>query len=129
MENVVKKEVTHAASEAQILDEVSKFDKGWDSEIGEKGLRLSGGQKQRLALARTFIRDPSIYLLDDVLSAVDHTTEKNIINSLRSKNATMLISSHRSSAVKHCDRVIALESGNLVGIGSYVDISTKFPSF
>ena len=129
VENVVKKEIIHAASEAQILDEVSKFDKGWDSEIGEKGLRLSGGQKQRLALARTFIRDPSIYLLDDVLSAVDHTTEKNIINSLRSKNATMLISSHRSSAVKHCDRVIALESGNLVGIGSYTAISTKFPSF
>ncbi|MDB2447106.1 ABC transporter ATP-binding protein/permease, partial [bacterium] len=129
LEDIPKEKLRQSAKEAEVLSDIESFDQGWESEIGEKGLRLSGGQKQRIALARTLIREPNIYLLDDVLSAVDHSTEKNIINSLKSKKATMLISSHRSSAVKHCDKVIALDKGKIIDVGPFNEISAKYPDF
>jgi ATP-binding cassette subfamily B protein len=129
LESATKEEIEKAAKDAEIANDIKGFENGWDSEIGEKGLRLSGGQKQRLALARTLIRNPGVYLLDDVLSAVDHSTEKAIIESLKSKKSTMIISSHRSSAVKHCDKVIALDKGKLVGEGTFTEISKQFPDF
>ena len=118
-----------ATKEAEIYADIEGFDHGWESEVGEKGLRLSGGQKQRLALARTLLRNPPIYLLDDTLSAVDYSTEKNIITSLRNKNATMLISTHRSSAIKHCETVIALDDGKVVAKGTFAELSKSHPHF
>lgn len=118
-----------ATKEAEIYEDIEGFDHGWESEVGEKGLRLSGGQKQRLALARTLLRNPPVYLLDDTLSAVDYSTEKNIITSLRNKNATMLISTHRSSAIKHCETVIALDDGKVVAKGTFAELSKSHSHF
>lgn len=129
IESASRDDLIKAAKDSEVLDDILSFDKQWDSEVGEKGLRLSGGQKQRLALARTLLRKPPVYLLDDVLSAVDHSTEKNIIQSFKDQEASMLIASHRSSAVKHCNKVIALEDGILVDIGSFEDISKKHPNY
>ncbi len=88
-------ELESAARSAQIFDEIAAFDQGWNTQIGEKGVRLSGGQKQRLALARIFLRSPKIFLFDDVLSAVDHHTEENLISEIHSRKTAMLIASHR----------------------------------
>lgn len=128
-ETATDEAVVEVTRKAEILKDIETFDEGWQSEVGEKGLRLSGGQKQRLALARTLIRKPELYLLDDVLSAVDHTTEKNIIDHLRNEKATMIIVSHRSSAVMHCDKIIALKEGKIVATGTYQDILRDHPSF
>lgn len=121
-------QVTHAqldqaAEQAQVLDDIKGFVDGWDTLCGEGGVRLSGGQKQRLALARVILRSSELMILDDVLSAVDHTTEQQMIQSLFSdKNRTMLIASHRPSILEHCDRIWILERGMLVAQGRFVDV-------
>lgn len=117
--------LARAAKEACILDEIESFTKSWDTLIGEKGIRLSGGQKQRLALARTLIRDPELLLLDDVLSAVDHDTERALIQSIHKRNCSLLVASHRPSILKQCDRVIILDNGQIKDIGPYSELALK----
>jgi ABC-type multidrug transport system fused ATPase/permease subunit len=122
-------EIIKAAEAAQILDEIQSFSEGWDTQIGEKGIRLSGGQKQRLALARFFLRKPPILLLDDVLSAVDHTTEKKILSFIMGLGTSMIISSHRGSALKHCKEILVLDqNGSVSDRGSYKDLIKCHPS-
>ena len=104
-----------------------RFQDKWDTEIGEKGMRLSGGQKQRLALSRIFLRDAKLLLLDDVLSAVDTRTEKYLIRSIKNKNCSMIISSHRNSVLNKCDRVIYLSEGRIVDQGSFTELQIKYP--
>lgn len=116
-----------AAAAAQLLREIEAFPLGWETEIGEKGLRLSGGQKQRLALARVFLRSPELLLLDDVLSAVDNLTEARLLQELRQRRVSMLISSHRSSVLKLCDRVLYLEDGVLRDEGSFNELIQRHP--
>lgn len=120
-------ELKRAAEAAQLLREIESFPQGWDTEIGEKGLRLSGGQKQRLALARVFLRKPELLLLDDVLSAVDNLTEARLLQELRQRRVSMLISSHRSSVLKLCDRVLYLEDGELRDEGPFADLIKRHP--
>jgi ATP-binding cassette subfamily B protein len=115
-----------AARAAQIYDDITSFEKGWKTEIGEKGVRLSGGQKQRLALARLFIRDPEIFLLDDVTSALDHTTEQRIINYIFSTKKSLVIASHRGSAIQFCDEVLLLKNGQIAAQGSYQDLRDRY---
>ncbi len=116
-----------AARAAQIDREIAGFVDGWETQIGEKGIRLSGGQKQRLALARLFLRKAPVLLLDDVLSAVDNITEARLIRELRKREGTMLICSHRSSVLQLCDRVLLLQDGQLVDEGSFQDLMRRHP--
>ncbi|MFW7377637.1 MAG: ABC transporter ATP-binding protein [Oligoflexus sp.] len=116
-----------AASDAQITDEIAAFDEGWETQVGEKGIRLSGGQKQRLALARLFLRDLDLLLLDDVLSAVDNQTEARLIKRFEESHNTILIASHRSSVLKGCDLVIYLRDGQLIDQGRFEELAEKFP--
>jgi ATP-binding cassette subfamily B protein len=116
-----------AARGAQILAEIEAFEHGWDTEIGERGVRLSGGQKQRLSLARLFLRKPPLLLLDDVLSAVDHSTEKRILDYIYSLGCALLIASHRGSALKRCDEVIVLDAGRVVGRGTFQQVAAAYP--
>ncbi len=122
-----QKQLEEAAAAAQLLAEIEAFPQGWDTEVGEKGLRLSGGQKQRLALARVFLRRPQLLLLDDVLSAVDNITETRLLQELRQRRVSMLISSHRSSVLELCDRVIYLEDGVLRDQGPFAELIKRQP--
>ncbi len=120
-------ELEQAARAAQIDREILGFSEGWDTQIGEKGIRLSGGQKQRLALARLFLRPCKVLLLDDVLSAVDNITEAKLIEELRQRQGTMLICSHRSSVLNLCDRVLLLKEGQLIDAGKFQDLIRRHP--
>jgi ATP-binding cassette, subfamily B, multidrug efflux pump len=92
-----------------------------DTLIGERGVALSGGQKQRAALARAFLKDAPILILDDSLSAVDMNTEKAILQNLRRlrKGKTTIIIAHRLSAVRHADLILVLDKGTVVERGTH----------
>lgn len=89
--------------------------------MGERGITLSGGQKQRVSIARAIIKDPSLMIFDDCLSAVDTETEERILSNLRRiiEKRTTLIISHRVSSVKHADEVLVLEEGRIIEQGSH----------
>ncbi len=118
------------ASDEKILEAIrtAAFDQdlgtlsdGLDTLVGEKGVALSGGQKQRVSLARAFIADPELLILDDALSAVDARTEARIIENIRRKRAgkTTLISTHRLSAIEHADWIVVLEKGKIIEEGTH----------
>src|SRR5699024_7284360 len=110
-----------ALENAHFLDDIKEMPNGLDTVIGESGVTLSGGQKQRISLARAFIKDPEILILDDALSAVDGKTEAKIIKHIRNnrKNKTTLIAAHRLSAVTHADHIVVLEDGKIVEEGTH----------
>ncbi len=112
------------AAEAGILDEVRGFGEGWDTLIGERGVNLSGGQKQRLTLARAFLKDASLLLLDSPFASVDTHTEESILAALRARGgrqSTILVS-HRVSTVRHCDQIVVLDRGRIVEQGSHTEL-------
>ena len=113
--------VIQAAKYAQVHKNISKFNNGYDTILGERGITLSGGQKQRLSIARAIIKDPKILLLDDCLSAVDTETEEKILKNLDkiSQGKTTIIVSHRISSAKNADRVIVLDDGKIVQEGNH----------
>ena len=94
---------------------------------GRRGITLSGGQRRRTALARLFYRDFQFVLLDDVMSAVDHTTEKNLIEAIyrRDKTAARCIVSHRTSVLQHADRIIILEAGRIIDEGTHHELISR----
>lgn len=122
--SVSQAQLEDAAARAQILSEIKRFPDGWDTVVGENGVRLSGGQKQRLALARLLLRKAEVYILDDVLSAVDHDTEHRLIETLLATQATLLIASHRSSILEPCDEILVLDQGKLIGRGRFKEVES-----
>jgi len=119
--DATQEEIEEAAKQASVHDNIIGLNKGYDTILGERGITLSGGQKQRVSIARAFIKDPTILLLDDSLSAVDTETEETILNNLKkvSSNKTTLIVSHRVSTAKNADRIIVLENGKIIQEGSH----------
>lgn len=117
-------EVMHAAKQAAVHDNIIGLSKGYDTVLGERGITLSGGQKQRISIARAFIKDPVILLMDDSLSAVDTKTEEIILNNLKdvSANKSTLIVSHRVSTAKNADRIIVLEDGKIIQQGTHLEL-------
>lgn len=115
------RQVEDAARMADLYDNVVKFPKRFDTELGERGLTLSGGQRQRTSLARGLIKNAPILLLDDSVSAVDSVTETRILSHLREvrKGKTTLIIAHRISAVKHADRILVLDDGRIAEQGTH----------
>jgi ATP-binding cassette subfamily B protein len=113
--------VIQAAKYAQVHKNISKFNNGYDTILGERGITLSGGQKQRLSIARAIIKDPKILLLDDCLSAVDTETEEKILKNLDkiSQGKTTIIVSHRISSAKNADRIIVMGDGRIVQEGNH----------
>lgn len=108
----------------QLDGDVIDFPEGYDTSLGERGVTLSGGQRQRTAMARAIIRDPSILILDDALSAVDTQTEANILEGLRevARNRTTLVVAHRVSAFQHSQHIIVLEHGRIIEEGSHATL-------
>lgn len=119
--------IYEAAKVADIYDNIMKFPDGFQTRIGERGVTLSGGQKQRISIARAIIRNPSILIFDDCLSAVDTETEERILERLKyiMKGKTSIIISHRISSVKHCDKIIVLENGQIAESGNHHDLMSK----
>ena len=119
-----KDQVKQAAIMSEIDSEILKFEKGYDTVLGERGVTLSGGQIQRISIARSFIKDSEIYLFDDCFSSLDTDTEDRIINNLKNnfKNKTLLIVSHRVSCVKHADNIIVLENGKIIQNGTHKEL-------
>ena len=114
-------DVIEAAKKAQVHQNIIKFNKGYDTVLGERGITLSGGQKQRVSIARAIIKSPKILLLDDCLSAVDTETEEKILKNLNkiSKGKTSIIVSHRVSSAKNADKIIVLDAGEIVQQGTH----------
>lgn len=110
--------------------DAAQFPSGLDTEVGEKGVMLSGGQKQRMALARAFLKPSPILVLDDVLSAVDHQTERKIVQTLRSQFAKrgLIIVSHRVSAIRNAQEILVMDQGRIVDRGTHQELLQK-PGF
>ncbi len=117
-------EVESAAAQAQIASFIARLPKGYESAVGERGLKLSGGEKQRVAIARTILKNPAILILDEATSALDTHTEKEIQSELKriSENRTTLIIAHRLSTVVDADEIIVLDHGRIAERGRHDDL-------
>lgn len=122
--NAKEDEIIEATKKAAVHKNIIEFKEGYKTLLGERGVTLSGGQIQRVSIARVLIKDPTILLLDDCLSAVDTDTEEEILKHLKSvsKDKTTLIVSHRISSIKHADQIIVFENGKIVQQGKHVDL-------
>ncbi|MFI1772187.1 ABC transporter ATP-binding protein [Thalassobellus citreus] len=120
-EDATDADVIEAAKNAQVHKNIIKFNNGYDTVLGERGITLSGGQKQRVSIARAIIKSPEILLFDDCLSAVDTETEEKILKNLNklSEGKTTIIVSHRISSAKNADKIIVLDNGEIVQEGTH----------
>jgi len=124
-------DIINAAKNADIHDFVISLPDGYETIVGERGLKLSGGEKQRVAIARTFLKNPKILFFDEATSALDSTTEKEIQKNLEniSKNKTTLIIAHRLSTAAYADNIIVLDKGSIIEQGSHnylLDLKGKY---
>ncbi|MGB0935757.1 MAG: ABCB family ABC transporter ATP-binding protein/permease [Alphaproteobacteria bacterium] len=122
-----EEEILAAAKIARIHDFIENLPNGYESLVGERGLKLSGGEKQRVAIARTILKQPDIFLFDEATSALDTHTEKAIQQSLRdvSSNRTTLIIAHRLSTVTHANQILVMDSGEIVERGTHQELLAK----
>lgn len=119
--------VEEAARMAQLLPTIQSFGAGFETVIGERGVRLSGGQKQRTALARAIIKNPPILILDDAFSSVDAETEEEILRELKQfmRGRTTLFISHRISTVREADQIVYLKAGEIIERGSHRELLAR----
>ena len=113
--------VKNAARQANILDFIEDLPQGFDTKVGERGVRLSGGQRQRLFIARELYREPSLLIFDEATSALDSSSEKEIIESINilKGKITIIVIAHRLSTIKNADKIFIMEAGRIVEDGTY----------
>lgn len=119
--NATQEQIVQVAKAARIHDFVSRLPEGYDTQVGERGLKLSGGEKQRVAIARTLLKNPPILILDEATSALDTHTEKAIQDELReiSRDRTTLIIAHRLSTVADADEILVMDHGQVIEQGTH----------
>jgi ABC-type multidrug transport system fused ATPase/permease subunit len=119
-----KEEIEAAAQAAGAHDFIQALARGYETQIGERGVMLSGGQRQRLSIARAFLKDAPILILDEPTSALDSTTEQQVLEALKRlmKDRTTLIIAHRLSTVRDADQIVVLQDGRIVERGTHTDL-------
>ena len=127
LDNASRAAVEKAARDAQIHDFIISLPEGYDTTVGERGLKLSGGEKQRVGIARTLLKNPPILLLDEATSALDTETEREIRDALTnaSEGRSVLTIAHRLSTIADADRIIVLENGSIVEMGRHEALLSK----
>ncbi len=124
--DATQEEIYEAARRANIHDYIMTLEKGYDTEIGERGVKLSGGQKQRLSIARVFLKNPAILILDEATSALDNTTEVLIQQALDElcKGRTTLVVAHRLSTIRNADEIAVVMNGRITERGTHEELMT-----
>ena len=122
--DATREELVEAAHRAHAMDFIDELPDGFDTILGDQGLRLSGGQRQRLALARAFVRDPKILILDEATNSLDLISEGVVQDALEQfgRNRTVLIVAHRISTIEHADKIIVLDSGRIIENGTVAQL-------
>src|SRR6185295_2086971 len=122
--NTSRSEVVRAARIANADGFIEEFPDGYDTRVGERGVRLSGGQRQRLAIARAVLADPRIFILDEATSNLDSESEQLIQRSLSSllRTRTSFVIAHRLSTIRNADRILVMESGRITESGTHADL-------
>ena len=125
--DATKTEIEQAAIDANAHEFITQMSDGYQSLIGEKGVKLSGGQRQRIAIARAILRNPSILLLDEATSSLDSVSERQVQQALERlmENRTTLVIAHRLSTIQHADCILVLERGKLVESGTHEELLYK----
>ncbi len=125
--DATEEEIIEAAKRANIHDYIMTLEHGYDTQIGERGVRLSGGQKQRLSIARVFLKNPPILILDEATSALDNTTEILIQQALDElcRGRTTLVVAHRLSTIKNADEIAVVSDGKIVEQGTHTELLAK----
>jgi ATP-binding cassette, subfamily B, bacterial len=127
--NTNQEEVVEAAKKAYIHDFITTLPNGYDTLVGERGIKLSGGQRQRIAIARAILKNAPILILDEATSSLDSETETQIQNSinnmLQQRDVTVIAIAHRLSTIKHMDRIVVLDQGKMLEDGSFVELIAK----
>ncbi len=128
---VSREEIEAVAKEAQAHDFIMSFKDGYDTVVGERGVTLSGGQRQRIAIARAFLADPRILVLDDSTSAIDSATEDQIQRALRNilRGRTTFLITHRLSQIRWADRILVLRGGTLEDQGTHEELIARSPAY
>ena len=127
LEGVSRKTLDRAAAQAAASDFIAELPEGWDTRVGDRGVRLSGGQQQRLSIARAILRNPDLLILDEATSQLDTITEQSIqrlIESYRG-NRTILVIAHRLSTVRRADRIAVMREGRVVECGSHQELAAR----
>ncbi|MCA9919174.1 MAG: ABC transporter ATP-binding protein [Anaerolineales bacterium] len=124
-------EIEQAAKEAQAHDFIMSFNEGYETEVGERGVTLSGGQRQRIAIARAFLTNPRILILDDSTSAIDSATEDQIQQAMRriSRQRTTFLITHRLSQIRWADKILVLNNGRLTDQGTHEELLARSPAY
>jgi ABC-type multidrug transport system fused ATPase/permease subunit len=117
-------QVELAARAAEIHDFITALPDGYDTVVGERGLKLSGGERQRVAIARAVLKDPLVYVFDEATSMLDSLTEASILRSLQaiSTGRTTITVAHRLSSIRHADQIVVLDGGRVVEQGTHTDL-------
>ena len=123
-EGATDEEIVAAAKKANIHDYIVTLDEGYDTQVGERGVKLSGGQRQRIAIARVFLKNPKLLILDEATSALDNATEMQIQASLEelSRGRTVIVVAHRLSTVKNADEIVVLDKEGIVEQGTHDEL-------
>jgi ATP-binding cassette, subfamily B, bacterial MsbA len=127
LEGISRRALDHAAAQAAASDFIAELPEGWDTRLGDRGVRLSGGQQQRLSIARAILRDPDLLILDEATSQLDTITEHSIqrlIESYRGRG-TILVIAHRLSTVRRADRIAVMRNGSVVECGSHQELAAR----
>jgi ATP-binding cassette subfamily B protein len=124
-------EIVTAARKAEAHDFITALDQGYDTPVGEKGVRLSGGQRQRIAIARAILRDPGLLLLDEATSALDARSEAAVQTALEAlmKDRTSIVIAHRLATVIRADRIFLLDGGQIVASGTHEQLINESPLY